>query len=69
MDKRRAEIERSLRREEYPNVDHDPRLLEAVRRRRPRDGSAGLEPSPVEPSGDGGLSGGAAAAVDPDTDG
>lgn len=64
MDKRRAEIERALRREQYPKVDVDPRLVALARRRWRRGGDDGLEPAPVEPRGGGGLSGG--AAVDPD---
>jgi hypothetical protein len=68
MDKRRADIERALRREEYPKLS-DPWFAEEARRRgRPSGGAAGSEPSPVEPRGGGGLSGGAAAAFDPDED-
>lgn len=65
MDKRRAETERALRREDYPKIA-DPWFIEEARRRgRP---SGGAEPSPVEPRGGGGLSGGAAAAVEPEKD-
>lgn len=71
MDKRRAEIERSLRREQYPKVDIDPRLVALGRwrgRRWGRPGDSGLEPAPVEPRDGGGLSGGAAAAIPTDED-
>lgn len=68
MDKRRAEIERSLRREQYPKVEHDPRLLDLARRFRRRGGPGGLEPAPADPSGGGaGSSGGAAAPIAPET--
>lgn len=63
MDKRRADIERSLRRDEYPKFDHDPREL--FRRRRRPDGNPGLEPTSATPRGGGGSSGGAAVAIDP----
>ncbi len=66
MDKRRAEIERSLRREQYPRADSDPRILAAFRRRFRPKGGDGLQPAPVEPhGGGGGLTGGAAVAIDP----
>lgn len=68
MDKRSAEIERSLRREEYPKFVEDPRITAMARRQRPDGRSAGLEPSPVEPRGGGGLSGGAAVAIDLEDD-
>jgi hypothetical protein len=68
MDRRRADIERVLRREDYPKLD-DPWFAEDARRRgRPNGGAAGSQPSPVEPRGGGGLSGGAAAAIEPGKD-